>query len=441
MWKHIVIAMVASLIVSQATIAESLSSSGLLDKYQATQEGLKAFIAESEEVTMLNDPAYPKRFTREVAEFRTDGNRVHYLTYLWYDIDVEAKPLVTEETRYKSFLWDDDSFYEYRKGLTLSDNRAFVKRHDGMKNEMVSIAYGGAPLMGVLSGDFEPVGSILSQANTILVRSEMERIGQSECYVIDAETGSGKYSVWLDPQHGYNIVKANVIKKADDLAWGRSLGWESGKTWFSPDSNKKHATSVRKEFTFSMENVRFDEINDIWVPIEADFQETHTYKDGRIATVKRTHKRTKVDLNPDFDGMGAFVPNIPNETKVYLEGVSGIEYKWFDGKLFADVETLVMDQIDGEVEKLFKERGQAHSTTSVPTCAVIPEAKEDVLVQPPIVEEPSPSVQVLADTSVTQATVANPRSSLWRYILIAAAVLIVAVLILRARRGNKNVAA
>ena len=184
---------------------------------------------------------------------------------------------------------------------------------------MIATEYKGAPLMGICAGDYERIDSILSKADSLSSREKTESIAGCECYVIDAATKRGGYTVWIDPNHGYNIAKVQVQRKTGDLIGDGQY--------------------QKTDMSFSLENVRFEEINDVWVPMQADMQQIEN--DG-AKTTKWHHKRTQIILNPDFQALKAFVPDdIPDGTKVLFPGEYGTEYKWQNGAPVAQVKSNV----------------------------------------------------------------------------------------------------
>ena len=213
-----------------------------------------------------------------------------------------------EQADNRAFLWDGDSFFEYRKEVGFPA-KLFVHKHGGLKKkrEMISGGYTRAPLVGILQADLDPVDSILRQAETVSVRRQQEEIAGSSCHVIEAVTDHGQYTVWIDPGHGYNIAQAEVHKTEGDLAWGKRIG-QAGATHF-------------RSTTFALKNVRFGNIRGVWVPLDADYETTIDH--GGYVSVARTQHRCKhFGLEPDLDAMAAFVPDIPNGTQtVVLENL------------------------------------------------------------------------------------------------------------------------
>ena len=273
----------------------SLSVSDLLKKYQEAQDKLQSFIAKGKSAIEKNN-----RKEETTSEFRFDGDRVSHRIHF----QDTASP-------YKIFLWDGKTFIEYIQAGRSKNNRAFIAKNDGRKKEMIAAEYKGAPLMGICAGDYERIDSVLGKAETISLRIQTEQIEKAECYVIDAVTKRGKYTLWLDPQHGYNIAKIEVQRKKGDLIGDMK--------------------SLTTDMLFSLKNVRFEQIDAVWVPIEADMQQTGG---SQGKTTKWHHKRTEMVLNPDHNTLGSFVADdIPDGTKVIFPGrFDKTTYVWQDGK-------------------------------------------------------------------------------------------------------------
>jgi len=267
----------------------------LLDKYRAAQDKLQSFIAKGKSTIEKNN-----KKEETISEFRFDSDRVSHRIHFQ-----------DTTSPYKSFLWDGKSFIEYIQAGRSKNNRAFIAKNDGRKKEMIAAEYKGAPLMGICAGDYERIDSVLGKAETISLRIQTEQIEKAECYVIDAVTKRGKYTLWLDPQHGYNIAKIEVQRKKGDLIGDMK--------------------SLTTDMLFSLKNVRFEQIDAVWVPIEADMQQTGG---SQGKTTKWHHKRTEMVLNPDHNTLGSFVADdIPDGTKVIFPGrFDKTTYVWQDGK-------------------------------------------------------------------------------------------------------------
>ena len=87
-----------------------------------------------------------------------------------------------------------------------------------------------------------------------------------------------------------------------------------------------------------VKNIRFDKIDGLWVPMEADFEtlRTHSIK-GDFANTTTKYVRTEIHLNPDFDALRSFkLDEVPNGTRAYVIGERGKVYKWIDGQIVPD---------------------------------------------------------------------------------------------------------
>ena len=54
------------------------------------------------------------------------------------------------------------------------------------------------------------VDVVLRAAREMSLRAETEKANGADCYVIDAETNRGRYTVWIDPEHGFSIAKRRI---------------------------------------------------------------------------------------------------------------------------------------------------------------------------------------------------------------------------------------
>jgi hypothetical protein len=287
----------SNIMPEKKTEIADLTVSELLNKYRATQSKLQSFVAKAETKIEKNSPSgvVEKRH----CEFRTDGERVYHRSFLPPD-----------ETDYKSFLWDGKSFIEYIGAKEVKNSRVSIRESGLGKNEKIATEYKGAALLGFLAGDSERVDAVLGRADTISVKDKPEEVGQADCYVIEAAVKQDKYKIWMAFEHGYNIAKAEVQK-----------------------------TDGPEKLSFTLENVRFEKIDGVWAPMEADMRHSMARK-GQ--TVKWRHRRTEMILNPEHDTLGSFVGEIPDGTKVIYPGrFDEIKYVWQDGKPVAEAESNV----------------------------------------------------------------------------------------------------
>ncbi|MBN2589482.1 MAG: hypothetical protein JXA96_06450 [Sedimentisphaerales bacterium] len=323
MYKYLII--VFLLIISKVPASEQVDVNDLLNKLQENQKNYAAYSATSV-ITSEIKKEQETYFSRRETVIFIDGERIDFRNHQWRNLKSKDQATPLEDADFRSFLWDGSSFYYYTK-LDKYDCSLNITSNSDDKIEFLSTGYEGTPLIGIFNGDQIPVYSILRKAKTISLREQLEKIGESKCYVINAVTDHGEYTVWIDPEHGYNIAKAEVSKKKGDIHLGKPLSWMGDTTGLGYRSEIVPLSG----YSFNLLNVRFEKINSVWVPVEADYETTLDYG-GRITKAKTHHKQTHTDLNPDFKSLKAFIPDIPDGTQVYKNDSPGTKYIWLDGK-------------------------------------------------------------------------------------------------------------
>ncbi|RLB75298.1 MAG: hypothetical protein DRH24_19845, partial [Deltaproteobacteria bacterium] len=279
------------------------------------------------------------------------------------------------------------------------------------------IGYYGAPFDGTFTGDIEPLSVILARSNQLNLRKQTEFIGNSECYVIDAIGQDGKYTIWIDPKHGYNIVQAEVEKTGHDLVYGERMG----------DVSAMPITG----FKFSIKNVKLEQIQGYWIPMEGDFF-LETTRGDTISRTKRHHKRTSIELNPDFAKIGAFIPNIPNGTNILIMETPSIKYIWQDGKPVTYVDQSFLDVLDTEIEQL-KTNVKAEPARPTEKKTEVPRDESA------IITDKQPDTR--ADTMETQQEVASKSASSLVPVFLLIGLLIIGVIglvVFHQRRRSNN---
>ncbi|MHC4647641.1 MAG: redoxin domain-containing protein, partial [Planctomycetota bacterium] len=176
----------------------------------------------------------------------------------------------------------------------------------------------GLSLDGYLARDQVSVIKLLSNSADLRLREATEKVDGFECCVLEASTSHGSYTLWLDPQHGYLARKAVVKKQNADIFDHKPLteiDWLAG-------------------ISFTMNSVRIERRGGVFVPVGSRNTEVWHKSDGQTETRVHHHRRTRIDLEPDFAALGAFAPNIPDGTEVVV-GVQGIavKYIWKQGKV------------------------------------------------------------------------------------------------------------
>ncbi|MHC4575511.1 MAG: hypothetical protein ACYS76_15540, partial [Planctomycetota bacterium] len=171
----------------------------LLDKYAQGQDKIKSIIVKgqySNEWFSAKGGARIGGKTRRAFEFRSDGKRRYLHLAKWGYINSRLPNVARPDAQHLIRLYDGKSYISY--SLTGVDQMDLAD--DGTHT------WSNSPLMGSLFGVHERVDTVLRSSGRISVRDSLEQVGRSPCYVIDAVTERGRYTLWIDPQHGYNIA-------------------------------------------------------------------------------------------------------------------------------------------------------------------------------------------------------------------------------------------
>lgn len=353
MFKYILIS-VMLLSIYQIAYTENPSASDLLNKYSATRDKYSSFISKTEntvefELSPTGSNArfsYTHQKNYSKIDFRYDGKqRSNVRTYSWGDVSQIKTNVPEKDPLYTSRLRDVDLFIGYGRGnLTTDPGKVDMNKNvnPGKHAEQsLARAYKGHETLGYLYGDDERMDVVLKQAANINVRDNMDVINGSKCYIIDAQTKRGQYSIWIDPNHGYNIAKAEVTRKEGDLR----------------NENDPPVAKGDQEYTL-LSNVKFKQIDDVWIPMEANIYHRQNLSTlfGYNSWEKIAYKVTEFLVNPDHEALGSFKPDdIQNGAIVNVLQYPGIHYTWQDGKLVPNVDLEVIAEIDKMADDIFND--------------------------------------------------------------------------------------
>jgi len=318
MYKYASVA-AGCLLLFEIVASANVGVSELVDKYRETQDKLQqSFITKLEATSTFSYKIGPKKNSgqkHELIELRFDGVRNATRHTRWGDVKINMTAFRRDEALYKSYLWDGEYYTSYLRASSKYPDS--VIRQKRFRDGHFALRCRDKELNGFFAYDKQRVDSIISKAHKISVRGEMETVGEAGCYVIDAITNRGKYSLWIDPEHGFNIARAMVWKKEHHL--------------FPKKPPSKNYVSLDV-----LENVRFERKEGIWIPVEADVKRNRKSPNGDINNEEVHVKRTLVELDPDHEALGSFLPDdIPNGAKVRVNA-SRVPYLWLDGKHVLD---------------------------------------------------------------------------------------------------------
>ena len=309
--KMVVLVVLASVgfLAFECSAAESRPSvSELLDKYTQALDSTQSFISswEYSGIGSCNIPSWGMRKNNarqyEEGEHRTDNKGRSYVkSFRWGH--VSGSIVSRDKAVYVLSVVGSAFTYRHNKHLGAPPDRSHLRYlEEGKpgwdtsyrkswgyfdKNGKVNFFMGYMQTKARLD-------RILKKARRISLRPKPEKLRGFVCYVIEADTKRGEFKVWLDSEHGYHPAKIEVF-----VALGDDIG-DPG----SPRIITK-ADGITRQY--AMSNVRFEKVDGVWVPMEADSRSHVALGSENGFSSGRSHfKRLKIVLNPDHDALGSF---------------------------------------------------------------------------------------------------------------------------------------
>ena len=304
----------------------------ILDAYTKSQDKfLRSFIVKFEE--QLNTdcrlaPPYDRmsgKFTTYGSfEVRSDGRRFSYRELKWGSVFGSLIP--KEDSNYNSSLFDGSRnvYYNCRLNAYPSNPRPMgsgtVETKIDRIDEYNISNHTDSQLLGALYNDRIRVDVILRDAEELTLSREQNSAGSPGNYIIRAKTKWGRYTVWLDPTHDYQIARAETHKEGGDFVI----------------SGKPLPQGYTMDYTLN--DILFQKIGEQWIPMEATWTYNMTQPGGYYTKMRDQLKRTKVILSPDFDALHAFEPDDVRDGAIFLKGPAisgpvGVQYIWRKGEL------------------------------------------------------------------------------------------------------------
>jgi len=250
-------------------------------------------------------------------ELICDGRRIALRIKRWGQY-TSHQAIPASNPRYWRVIYDGRELWTYYRSPTdefAPHGRLFMTTNPTRRDisEIVRITYPGHYMLGYISEVGIRMDEILRDRSTKLaLRPGPEKVGGVECYVLDVSSKFGRGTLWLDPEHGYNIAQAYYNVRSGDITHGTV-----------PAGHDTH---------LHLRDVRFDLVDGVWFPTRATTEWRLAAPECREIIV-RQHRLTDVKLNPDMDAMNAFsTADIPNGTECkYRPGQA--KFTWQSGRL------------------------------------------------------------------------------------------------------------
>jgi hypothetical protein len=307
----------------------------LLDQYEATRSQLNCFIFkdkgscewDAHYTPGMNQSLSGHRTVFHSEELRFDGTRYKLCQKLWGPMPPDTYR--ENNPRYSFSLYDGTNVWAYMADPTAGPGtaRPRVNRYHLTMNSVpmadrIDGNLGIACKVYFLLGYF-PIGKTrialnFRQASSLSVRKQTELVDGSPCIVIDAVTKSGRGSIWLDPEHGYLIAKAEYHVKAGDLF-------------------NNHFQKTGTVMDFKLYDVRFKKVNDTWVTVAGTEESNNVWLPDGYEHYKESYVISEITLHPDFSTLpNAFaLEDVHEGAKVQVVNNHKGNFVWRNGKIQA----------------------------------------------------------------------------------------------------------
>lgn len=289
----------------------------LLDRYAANQDRITSWDLACESSQEFYGTSEPNEVDSRYHACRicTDGERVFWRWHRWGGVKGTERFVPRDRSNYLSMLWDGETYSNYR---TSGENRTGIISYNPnpSPHEVTALQceHTTAVLMGYYLNTHERIDHVLRKAGKLLVREGTEPVNGADCFVIEAETQYGEYTVWTDPQHAYNVarVEIHMTPKKGHLYQGRP---------------------VQGERTFQVDILRFQEFGGVWAAMEGSWEYRRDSLQRRIQTTRTHLEITELVLDPDHDALASFVREDVNDGAWgWVAPYDHIKYTWQGGR-------------------------------------------------------------------------------------------------------------
>ncbi len=210
----------------------------------------------------------------------------------------------------------------------------------------------GGPLAGQFFGsNDQSVYDLLKGALNLKLHNKVTKIIGYDTCLVEADTQYGVVKAWISPDLDYNCLKWKIIK---------------GPNQFYRDGEFTNDGFTRLTAVYDAKKV--EQIDGQYVITQAKFN--YNVSNGDIVLSNSTYhfNLKNIDLNPDYEALGAFKIQLPEGTVVTDKDNPGVRYQWIGGKLVTGrMQTLAHGMAEDVVPAAKSERSWAGEDQDIST--------------------------------------------------------------------------
>jgi len=347
-WEHMCLA--AVIIFCMSSVCLSALSKGRLDVRPTPKELTnlykKAVTCWDKSVAMRVElvHSYEHRGTDETdirnwrydMTHRRDGDRCEWFGRCQFKGEHNGDETLLD-SQFKRIVGDD--FFLYYTDYT--DYTEDTEEQDAFMGsdakEKLFLLQAQQPDGGFLQGRIECIGSAPKIVDVMSNSDSLNLIGQetlsgSLCYIVEAKTKYGTFTVWITPEKGYNALKYVVRKSGRDILRDDIHIEDQGIT----------------EWVKVVDSIDVRKIDGVFVPVSGKLVDRAKAGDEWESTDHVEVKRSEIVLNPDFEALGAFEISFPEGTEVTHQDIPGLRFRWTKGKFVPDMNEYLIKNLLGK---------------------------------------------------------------------------------------------
>ncbi len=255
-------------------------------------------------------------------QHRRNGNRCEWSGRCQFEGELDGQKYSHTE-QFRQVVGDDfvlrygkrDSDEEPADAFMLSDvqEQRFMMQAQSPDGNFLQGRRGGI-------GSAQTMAQVMSECGRLRLVGD-ETLNGTSCFIVEAKTRFGTFTVWIAPEKGYNALKWIERKSAGDILRDDVHIEDQGIT----------------ECVETVDNIEVKQIDGVFVPVSGRLAGACRAGDEWESTDRVTAERTEIVLKPDFRALDAFKISFPEGTVVTHRDIPGWEFRWTQGRFVPDM--------------------------------------------------------------------------------------------------------
>ena len=264
---------------------------------------------------------------------RRDSNRCEWFGRCQFKGEWDGNEY-SHNSQFKRVVGDDFFLYYTKQDSGQEPEDAFMGS-DVEERLLILQAQGndGGFLLGRMGGigPAQKMVELMSDGDNLNLIGQ-ETLSDSLCYIVEARTKYGTFTVWIAPEKGYNALKYKARKSGKDILRDDIRIKDQGIT----------------EWVEVVDSIDVQKIDGVFVPISGKLTSKARAADDWECADHVEVKRSEIVLDPDFRALGAFEISFPEGTEVTHDDIPGLRFRWTKGRFVPDMNEYLFKNLTGK---------------------------------------------------------------------------------------------